>query len=50
MKKVLKRVLKITFLAVLAGILTIAVILLFPQQLFAKKSATKNSRFIQTPR
>jgi len=37
MKKVLKRVLKITFLAVLTGILTIAVILLFPQQLFAKK-------------
>lgn len=37
MKKIFKRVFKITFLATLAGILTIAFIILFPQQLFAKK-------------
>jgi hypothetical protein len=48
MKKVLKRVLKITFLTVLAGILTIAIIILFPQQLFAKKISYKNLQFIQT--
>jgi len=37
MKKIFKRVLKITFMTILAGILTITIIILFPQQLFAKK-------------
>ena len=41
MKKIFKRILKITFLAILTGILTIAVIILFPQQLFAKKLSYK---------
>jgi hypothetical protein len=42
MKKVFKRILKITLLTILAGILTIAIIILFPQQLFAKKISYKN--------
>ena len=37
MKKVFKKGLKITFLTILVGVLTIAIIILFPQQLFAKK-------------
>jgi hypothetical protein len=41
MKKIFKRVLKITFLAISAGILTIAIIILFPEQLFAKKISYK---------
>src|SRR5580765_1446121 len=41
MKKIFKRVLKITFLSILAGILTITIIILFPQQLFAKKISYK---------
>jgi len=41
MKKVFKRVLKITFLSILTGILTIAAIILFPQKLFAKKFSYK---------
>ena len=41
MKKKLKRVLKIAFLAVSAAILMIASVLLFPQALFAKKIAYK---------
>ena len=41
MKKILKRVFKITFLTILGGILTIVIIILFPQQLFAKKISYK---------
>jgi hypothetical protein len=41
MKKKLKRILKIAFLAVSAAILMIASILLFPQELFAKKISYK---------
>ena len=41
MKKTFKRILKITFLSVLTGALTITAIILFPQQLFAKKLSYK---------
>jgi hypothetical protein len=41
MKKIFKRVLKITFLAILTGILTIIIIILFPQQLLAKQLSYK---------
>lgn len=41
MKKKLKRILRIAFLAVSAGIVMIASILLFPQELFAKKISYK---------
>jgi hypothetical protein len=42
MKKGLKKGLKIIFLTGLAGILTVVIIILFPQQLFAKKINYKN--------
>jgi hypothetical protein len=42
MKKIFKRIFKITFLAFLAAILTIAIIVLFPQYLFANKMGYKN--------
>lgn len=42
MKKIFKRIFKITFLTLLTGILTIAVIILFPQHLFANKMNYKN--------
>jgi hypothetical protein len=49
MKKIFKRILKVTLLAIAAGILTIAIIILFPQQLVCKeRSAIKISQFIQT--
>ena len=41
MKKIFKRILKVTLLAIAAGILTIAIIILFPQQLFAKRISYK---------
>jgi len=41
MKKLFKRVLKITSLTILTGILTIAIVILFPQRLFAKKISYK---------
>ena len=41
MKKIFKRVFKVTSLTILAGILTIAIIILFPQQLFAKRISYK---------
>jgi hypothetical protein len=41
MKKIFKRVLKITSLTVLTGVLTIAVVILFPQRLFANKITYK---------
>jgi len=37
MKKIFKRIFKITLLTFFAGILTIASIILFPQRLFANK-------------
>jgi len=37
MKKIFRRIIKITFLAILAAILTIFTIVLFPQRLFANK-------------
>jgi len=42
MKKILKRIFKITLLTLLTGILTIAIIILFPQHLFANKMNYKN--------
>lgn len=42
MKKILKRIFRITLLTLLTGILTIAVIILFPQHLFANKMTYKN--------
>jgi hypothetical protein len=41
MKKIFKRIFKITFLTAIAGILIIIAIILFPQQLFAKKISYK---------
>src|SRR5436305_9730955 len=41
MKKIFKRVLKITFLTTIASVLTIVIILLFTQQLFANKISYK---------
>ena len=41
MKKIFRKTLKITFLTVVAGLLTIAIIILFPQRLFAKKISYK---------
>src|SRR5436189_2146069 len=41
MKKIFKRFVRITFLTILAGVLTTATIVLFPQQLFAKKICYK---------
>src|SRR5689334_15988907 len=41
MKKILKRVLKITSLAILTALLTIVFIILFPQRLFAYKLSYK---------
>jgi hypothetical protein len=41
MKKIFKRFLKITLMAIITGILTVTVIILFPQQLFAKKISYK---------
>jgi len=41
MKKIFKRLLRITFLAILTGILTIVVIILFPQRLFANRTTYK---------
>src|SRR5215831_16344380 len=37
MKKIFRRIIRITFLAMLTGTLTIAIIILFPQQSFARK-------------
>ena len=42
MKKIFKKVLKITLMTIISGILTITVIILFPQRLFAKKVSYKN--------
>jgi hypothetical protein len=42
MTKLVKRVFKITVLALVAGIVTIAGIVLFPQKLFANKMSYKN--------
>src|SRR5438128_11615989 len=42
MKKIFKRIFKITFLAFLTAILTIAIIVLFPQYLFANKMGYKS--------
>ena len=41
MKKIFKRILKITLLAFLAAIITIVIIILFPQPLFANKMSYK---------
>jgi hypothetical protein len=41
-KKLFKRIFKVTALCVLAGIITIAIIILFPQPLFANKLTYKN--------
>lgn len=42
MKKIFKRILKIALMTIMTGILTITVIILFPQRLFAKKISYKN--------
>lgn len=41
MKKIIKRIFKITSLTLLAGVLTIVVVILFPQTLFANKMSYK---------
>jgi len=41
MKKLIKRIFKVTLLTLVAGILTIAVVILFPQHLFANKMSYK---------
>jgi hypothetical protein len=41
MKKIIKRIFKITLLTLLAGVLTIVVVILFPQPLFANKMSYK---------
>ena len=42
MKKIIRRILKVTFLALLAAILTVVTIVLFPSHLFANKMNYKN--------